>query len=172
MLLLLIATGMVEAQARNSGAQTISLTATLTDSVSVSLSSNSVNFNLSAGSATNAGSTGVTSTTRWISKASRTLNVYAYFSSSSAALTDGFGDNIPSADFLISNNGGAYAPLTNTVAFGGAAAGLQLFNVKITGANKTGSHADSMFFRINLSTVPQLPAGTYTGTLNIQAQII
>ena len=172
MLLLILSASLSEAQVVNSGVQTISLTATLADSISVNLSSNSVSFNMAASSATNAGSTGVTSTTTWISKAGRNLSVFAYFSSASAALSDGFGDNIPSADFSISDNAGAFTPLTNTVAFGGAAAGLQLFTVKITGANKTGSHTDNMLFNIDLSTIPQLPAGTYTGTLNIQAQII
>jgi hypothetical protein len=170
--LLVLSSVMVQAQARNSGAQTIALSATLTDGLTVNVSSHSVSLALTAGSASNAGTSGVTATTSWISKAGHTLSVFAYFSSATAALSDGFGDYIPSADFLISNNGGAYAPLTSTVAFGGAAAGLQLFNVKITGANKTGSHTDSMLFNINLSTLPQLPAGTYTGTLNIQAQII
>jgi hypothetical protein len=162
----------VQAQVKNSGAQTIAITAVLTDGLSVIVSSHSVNFSLTSGNASNPGSGGVTATTSWISKAGRNINVYAYFSSASAALTDGFGDNIPSADFSISDNAGAYTPLTGTVAFGGAAAGLQLFTVKITGTNKTGSHTDNMLFNINLSTIPQLPAGNYTGTLNIQAQII
>jgi hypothetical protein len=44
--------------------------------------------------------------------------------------------------------------------------------VPITGANKTSSRTDVMAFNINLTggTLPQLPAATYTGTLNIQAQ--
>jgi hypothetical protein len=172
MLLMLASAGMGRAQVINSGIQAISLNATLSDSVSVNLSSNSVSFTLAAGSATNNGSTGVTATTNWISKPGRDLTVYAYFSSAATALSDGAGDNIPSSAFLISNNGGAYAPLTSTVPFGGAGAGLQLSTVKITGTNKTGSRTDNMLFRIDLSTVPQLPAGTYTGTLNIQVQII
>jgi hypothetical protein len=45
-----------------------------------------------------------------------------------------------------------------------------LANVGITGANKNGTHVDAMAFNINLTTLPQLPAATYTGTLNIQAQ--
>src|SRR3954454_17592476 len=136
LLLLVLSTGMAHAQIINSGAQTISLSAALSDSISVNLSGNSVSFNMTAGSATNAGSTGVTATTSWISKAGRNIFVYAYFSSATAALSDGFGDNIPSSKFSISNNGGAYAPLTSTVAFGGAGAGLQLFTVKVTGLNK------------------------------------
>jgi hypothetical protein len=58
------------------------------------------------------------------------------------------------------------------VSFGAANAGLQLFTVKVTGQNKTGSHVDNMLFNINLTALPQLPAGSYVGTLNIQAQVI
>jgi len=170
-LLLMSAVGL-HAQVVNSGVQTISLNATLTDGLTVSLSTNAVTFNLVSGSSTNNGSTGVSATTSWVSKPGNNLSVYAYFNNSASALSDAFGDNIPSADFLLSNNGGAYTPLTGTVAFGGGGAGLRLFNVKITGTNKTGNHTDNMLFRIDLSTLPQLPAGTYTGTLNIQAQII
>jgi len=161
------------AQVRNSGASTITLQAVLTDSISISLSSSAVNFNLTQGSANNPGSTGVTATTTWLLKTSvGSLRLYAYFSSSTAALTDGAGDNIPSADFQISNNAGPFTALTNTVPFGGANAGLQVSNVKILGNNRSDSRTDQMNFNINLSTLPNLPAGTYTGTLTIQAQAI
>jgi len=161
------------AQVLNSGAQTIALQAVLNDSISVSLSSSAVNFNLTQGSASNPGSVSVTATTSWLLKPSvGSLSLYAYFSSSTAALTDGAGDNIPSADFQISNNAGPFTALTNTVPFGGANAGLQVSNVKILGNNRSGSRTDQMNFNINLSTLPNLPAGTYTGTLTIQAQAI
>jgi hypothetical protein len=155
----------------NSAAQPIALNATLAESLTVNLSASTVNFTLAPGAAANAGSTNVTATTAWVLKPGRTaVGVYAYFASSAAALTDGAGDNIPSADFTISDNGGAATALTNSVAFGGANAGLQLANVAITGANKNSNRTDTMAFNINLSTIPQLPAATYTGTLNIQAQ--
>ena len=155
----------------NSGAQTITLNANLTESLTVSLSANAVNFTLAAGTAANPGSTNVTATTTWVLKPGRTaVGVYAYFGSAAAALTDGVGDNIPSSAFFIANNGGASTALTNTVAFGGANGGLQLANVAITGANKNASRTDVMAVNINLTTLPQLPANTYTGTLNIQAQ--
>lgn len=157
----------------NSAAQPIALNATLAESLTVNLSANTVNFTLAAGSAANAGSTTVTATTAWVLKPGRTaVGVYAYFANSAAALTDGAAppDNIPSADFTIADNGGAAAALTNSVAFGGANAGLQLANVAITGANKNSNRTDTMAFNINLSTLGQLPANTYTGTLNIQAQ--
>jgi hypothetical protein len=159
------------AQVLNSGASPITLNAVLQDSITLTLSSHAVNFTLVAGSANNPGSTGITATTTWVMKPSvNSLNLYAFFSSSTAALSDGAGHNIPSADFQISDNGGAFAPLTNTVAFGGANAGLQVSSVPIRGYNKTGTNSDVMTFNINLAPLPNLAAGVYTGTLTIQAQ--
>jgi len=172
-LAMIIAASMASAQAINSGAQTIALNASLAESLTLSLSANAVNFTLAAGSAANAGSTNITATTTWVLKPGRTaVGVSAYFASAAAALTDGAGDNIPSNAFFISDNGGASTALTSTVAFGGANAGYQMANVAITGANKNSSRTDVMAFNINLTggTLPQLPAATYTGTLNIQAQ--
>ena len=175
---LALATTMASAQALNSGAQTITLNATLAESLTLNLSANAVNFTLTAGSAANAGSTNITATTTWVLKPGRTaVGVYAYFANAAAALTDGAGDNIPSSAFFIADNAGAPAALVNTVpaggGFGGALAGLQLgANTAITGANKNSSRSDVMAFNINLTggTLPQLPAAAYAGTLNIQAQ--
>lgn len=174
--LLLIVVGMtslVSAQVINSGAQPIALNAQLSESLTLNLSASAVNFALTAGSATNAGSTNITATTAWVLKPGRTaVTVDAYFANAGSALNDGAGNNIPSSAFFIADNGGASNPLNSTVAFGAANGGLRLANVSITGANKNGSRTDQMAFNINLTggTLPQLPAGTYTGTLNIQAQ--
>ena len=155
----------------NSGASPIALNAVLPDSITLTLSANAVNFTLVGGSASNPGSTGITATTTWVLKPSvNSLNLYAFFSSSAAALTDGAGHAIPSADFQISANGSAFAALTNTVPFGGANAGLRVSSVPIRGYNKSGTNSDLMTFNINLAPLPNLPAGTYTGTLTIQAQ--
>lgn len=163
----------VHAQAVSSGAQSIALNATLSESVSLTLSANAVNFNLTAGSASNPGSTSITATTSWALRPNRgNLTVYAFFSSSSSALSDGAGNAIPSANFEISDNGAAFQALTNTVPFGGANAGLQLANVRILGNNKQGTRADTMNFNINLGSLPSLPAGAYAGTLTIQVQVI
>ncbi len=163
----------VRAQVLNSGASTITLQAVLTQSLSLTLSGNAVNFNLTAGSPSNPGSTSITATTTWTLRPSvSSLKVYAFFSNSVSALTDGAGNNIPSSDFEISNNGGAFTALTNTVPFGGANAGLQLSSTPILGNNRTGTRNDVMNFNINLAPLPNLPAGGYTGTLTIQAQAI
>jgi hypothetical protein len=171
--LLLISALPLRAQVLNSAASTITLNAVLSQSVSVTLSANAVNFNLTGGSPNNAGSTSITATTTWTLKPSvGSVKLYAFFANSASALTDGAGNNIPSADFQISNNGGAFNALTNTVPFGGANAGLQLSSTPILGNNRTGTRNDVMNFNINLAPLPNLPAGTYTGTLTIQAQAI
>jgi len=163
----------VTAQVLNSAASAITLNADLSESLAVTLSSNAVNFNMTAGSPNNPGSTSITATTTWTLKPNiGSVKVYAFFANSASALSDGAGDNIPSADFEISNNGGAFTALTNTVPFGGANAGLLLSTTRILGNNRQGSHTDTMNFNINLSTLPNLPAATYTGTLTIQAQAI
>jgi hypothetical protein len=167
------AASLASAQVINSGPQAITLNATLAESLTLSLTANSVNFPLTAGAAANPGSTNITATTTWVLKPGRTaVGVYAYFASAAAALTDGAGNNIPSSAFKIADNGGASTALTNSVAFGAANAGLQLANVAITGANRNSNRNDVMAFNIDLSTgtLPQLPAATYSGTLNIQAQ--
>ena len=160
------------AQVRNSGASPIALKALLAESLSVSLSANAVSFNLIGGSAVNPGNTSITATTTWTVTQPRTLSVYAYFSSATSALTDGAGDNIPSSAFQISDNGGAFNALVNTVPFGGANAGRRLARVRIGLGAATGKRTDTMNFNINLSALPNLPAGSYTGILNIQAQAI
>jgi hypothetical protein len=170
---ILCASAVSNAQVLNSAAQPIALNAVLSQSVTLTLSASAVNFILTAGSGANPGSTSITATTSWTLKPSiGNVKVYAFFSNSASALTDGSGDNIPSADFQISDNGRAFTALTNTVPFGGANAGLQLSSTAILGNNRTGTHNDVMNFNINLTPLPNLPAGTYTGTLTIQAQAI
>ncbi len=168
---LALATTMASAQVLNSGAQTIALNAKLAESLTLSLSANAVNFTLAAGSANNPGSTPITATTTWTLQPGRTaVGVYAYFTSATAALTDGAGDNIPSSAFFIADNTNPSTALTGSAPWGATGAGLQMANVSITGTNRSSSRTDAMTFNINLSSLPQLPAATYLGTLNIQAQ--
>lgn len=163
------------AQAANSGPQTITLNANLGESLTVSLSAPSVSFTLKAGNPSNPSTGGVTATTAWTLASGRSaVNIYAYFASATAALTDTAGDNIPSSAFSIADNSGGYAALINSVPFAAGASGVTLANVAITNANRSGSHSDAMTFNIDLSGtgLGQLPANTYTGTLNIQAQAL
>lgn len=165
------------AQAVASGVRAISLDASMLESLTLSLSSNAVNFNLTPGSTSNPGSNSVTATTTWTLQPAflRHISVYAFFSNAATALSDGAGDSIPSSAFQISNNGGGFQALTNTVPFGGANAGLLLGqSTEFLIFNMRGSRTDTMNFNIDLSqgTLPRLPAGSYTGTLTIQVQVL
>ena len=168
---LALATTMASAQALNSGAQTIALNAKLAESLTLSLSAAAVNFTLAAGSPTNAGSTPITATTTWTLQPGRTnVGVYAYFTTTTA-LTDGAGNNIPSSAFFVADNANPSTALTSNTPWT-TGTGLQMANVAISGTNRSSSRTDVMTFNINLVSLPQLPAATYTGTLNVQAQAI
>lgn len=168
--LFLAAVPAVRAAVLNSATGAVTLAAPLAESLTVSASAGTVNFIL-VPSGTAAGAPTFTITTTWGLNASRaTLTTYAYFTSSTAALTDGAGDNIPSANVTGSVNGGANTPFSGVSPFA-ASSSITIFTVGITGANRNGSRADTLALTID-TTALSLPAGNYTGTLTIQAQAI
>jgi hypothetical protein len=150
-------------------------------SITVSVSGGSVGWNnsfgnaLTPGSATNPGSSSITISTSWsLLLLNNRLRLYAYFNSSTAALvhtvcTTGCTD-IPSSAIQLQVNAGAFNPVTGTGPFGAAGASLILFDIPISALNLIGSRNDALTFNIDLSSLPQLPADTYNGTLMIQAQ--
>ncbi len=165
------------AQVLNSNDATVSLNATLAESLTVTVNSGAtVNFTLAANTAANAGSTSTGITTAWVLKPGRTsVAIWAYFSTSAQALlhqTAGNTTDIPSAAVKIQVGGsGPFNALTNVSPFNAAASGLQVgASVAITAANKNSSRADTLAYQIDTTVVPQLQADTYIGTLNLQAQ--
>ena len=152
-------------------------------SITVSLSGGSVQWNngfgnaLTPGNSTNAGSASITISTIWsLAITSTRLRLYAYFNSSTAALAHGSlicttgCPDIPSSAVELKIGAGAFTPVTGSGPFGAAGASLRLLNIAITGANRNSSNTSVLAFNINLSSLPQLPADTYSGTLTIQAQ--
>jgi len=153
-------------------------------SLTVALSGNLVTWTnatgnpLAPGSATNNGSAPIVVTTAWSNLnpgAAKPLTVWAYFGSASAALAHlsacgAVCPDIPSSAVELRINGGPLSPINQTGPFGAAGAARQIFSVRIVGSNKTGIEVDTLAFNINLSTLPNLPADSYSGTLFIQAQ--
>ena len=179
MALLFIATGLapVSRAQINSSAGTVTLTANLTESLTVNVTSgNAITFALAPNTAGNAGSGGSSVTTAWTLKPGRTsVALWAYFTSATSALvhqTAGNTNDIPSSAVKIQVGGaGLFNPLTNVSPFNAAASGLQIgAGIAITGLNKTSSRTDTLAYQIDTTVVPQLPADSYVGTLNIQAQ--
>jgi hypothetical protein len=161
----------------NSTASTVNLSATLAESLTLSATPGTVTFNLVSGG-TASGSAPVAMTTTWVLNASRsTVTLTGYFSSATAALTSGGTTpvNIPTSEVLGQVTTGSpttYSPFTATGPVGTAGAGLLLFNQAITSSNRSANRSDNLNLEINLASQPQLPAGTYTGTLNLQAQAL
>lgn len=151
----------------NSNQAQVQLNAVLAESLTVSATPGLVNFAL-AGSGVANGDSSVAITTTWVLGASRTnVTVVAYFNSANA-LTDGT-NNIPTTNVSGSVNGGGFGPFTNASVFG--ANSIQIRSTAITDANRNSSGNDTIALQID-TTGLGLPAGTYTGTLNIQARAI
>jgi hypothetical protein len=108
------------------------------------------------------------------------VSLYGYFSTAAAALTDGAAtpDNIPSSAVLGQDTSGSptsYTAFTQSQPVGTPGASLLIYTttsfLTLGCAPTTAScRTDSLNLEINLSALPQLPAGTYTGTLILVAQ--
>jgi hypothetical protein len=161
----------------NSSTATISLTATLGESLSISATPTSVSFTLVQGG-TASGSAAVAIHTTWLLLPTRSnLVLDGYFASATSALTDGAStpDLIPTSAVLGEVPTGSptsYTAFTQSTALGPTGAGLLLYTLPLTSTNRAGTRTDNLSLEINLSSVPQLPAGTYTGTLTLQAQAL
>ena len=157
----------------NSNTPTVTLTATLSETLTVAATPSTASFTLVSGGTSNASTVSITTT--WILNGSRTSVVLdGYFASAAAALSSSAPvSNIPTSDvFGLMSTGTptTYTAFTQTAALGTAGTGLTLFSQSITASNRAANRTDTLSLEIQLSATPQLPAGTYTGTLTLQAQ--
>ena len=121
------------------------------------------------GSSLNAGDATISVTTDWVLIPSiGDVTIYAYVDDPTAALTNGF-DFIPAANVEGSVDGGALTAFTAASPFGGV--GVLVGSVTIIGNNKNSSQVNTLDLNINLTGLT-LSAGTYTGTMHIQAQAL
>ncbi len=159
------------AQTLNSNNATVNLNAKLSESLTVVAGPATVNFTPLAPNGPTNGDNPVAVTTTWVlGEARASVKVYAYFAGANA-LTDGVGDNIPVANVTGNVNGSGANPFTNVTVFSGAT-GMTVFTQAIGAVGTFNSnHSDSIALVIN-TTGLALPAATYTGVLNIQAQAI
>ena len=147
--------------------------AVLGGSVTITAAPAFMSFHLvSNGVAASSSGVGVTTTWTGLSRLCK-LNLYGYFSSSGAALTGGTpAVNIPTSAVLgqvPTGSPSTYTPFTRSNPMSGASL-LLLCELFMGGGN--GSRTDTFNMEIDLEDLPQLPAGTYTGTLYLQAQML
>jgi hypothetical protein len=150
----------------------VSLSATVTESLTISASVGSVSFTVTPG-LTAVGSATVPITTSWVLKPNRSaVHVIGYFDTTNALTNT---DPGPPPSYITTSqvfgkfNGGARAPFTGGVVGGQGVVGstLDLFSETITGANKAKTRNDTLDLEIDADA--QQAAGDYTGTLHIQA---
>jgi hypothetical protein len=108
------------------------------------------------------------------------VNLIGWFSTPSQALTNGAGTNIPSSRMKGKLTPGAPAPTSYPATFtaftqnavggiGTAGGSLRLYQMTITGSNKTQTRTDNLSLELDLTGAGVLRPGTYSGTLNIEA---
>ena len=152
--------------------------AVILGSLTVSASPTTASFTLVHGGISNSQS--IVITTSWLALGLGTdpLDVYAYFTSSSIALQNTTNSSYtipPSAIYgQVTGTGtlvSSYTAFTQTTPFS-SASGLHLADTLVSfvvlGA---GSQTNTLALQINLSGQPNLPAGSYTGTLTIQSVV-
>jgi hypothetical protein len=176
MLAMIVALGTSGAFAQlTSGAQTITLSATVNESLTVSPASGSYNFGtVTPGNATNGPGTSVAITTDYrLNNTRNNVRLCAYFGAAATAMT-GSTDNIPSSALEVRGGallGATFAQINGSCGgFGVAGASRTLANYAVGPGTRRATQVENFEFNLNLSALPNLNADTYGGTLNVQAQ--
>lgn len=159
-----------------SGLSGVTLNATTATSLTIAITSGtSMNFALIQGGQAN-GSTAAAITTSWNVNPGQTgtVRLYAYFNTPATALA---GSTYDIASTYVEGRVTTglpvtFTPFTQTNPVGPAGGSLLLFSETITGTNKNRTRTDNLDVRVNLTTSPVVPTGTYTGTLRIQARAL
>ena len=143
------------------------------DTITVMASPSTVTFALvSKGAA--AGSTPVVITTSYSGvNLLGSMTLYGFFASATSALSGGIPlAKIPTSDvfgMVPTGTPTSFTAFTQTTPYGGAGAGLQLFTFN-SFLSLFGSRMDSLSLKIDLTSIPQLPAATYSGMLMLEIQ--
>src|SRR6202041_2931939 len=115
------------------------------------------------------GNSQITITTQWlVSVPPLTITLYAFTSSTTAALTDGAGHNIPTSNVSGRANGGSFPFFTGTSSF---AAGRSIPIFTQSTLSIAGSRNDTLGLQIDTTSLA-LPPATYQGTLTIRATLL
>ena len=140
----------------------------LAGSLGVSATPSLVTFALTKGGIA-AGSQGITIATTYTVNLASTIKLYAYFATSDALAGGGY--TIPSANVFGQCTTGlptSYTAFTQTGPFG-ASSSLEIYSQFLL-VTLVGNRSDVLNLHIDLTTLPLLAAGTYTGTLILQMQ--
>ncbi|WP_446743710.1 hypothetical protein [Silvibacterium acidisoli] len=178
LLVLLSFTGAAAHAQFTSSPATVAITATLGETLTITATP-TASITLSPG-ATSTPSSNITIVSTWNLGINR-ANVYLVgWFPTTTALTDGNtpANTIPTSNVLgqltpASGTGGGYSAFTGSAptgtGVGVTGASLTLYTQALSAATRVGGRTDTLNLEVNLASQTTLPAGTYTGTLNLEA---
>jgi hypothetical protein len=148
----------------------VPMAAGMSSSLTVTATPALVNFTLVPNGVAS-GSSAISITTAWsIAGSSARVSLYAYFTSSAAALSAAAGNNIPAANVSGSVNGGAFRTFTQGSPFAGSSS-IPIFSRRVGPNDLQAQRTDTLNLHVNTGGLA-LPAGNYVGQLVIQALAI
>ena len=153
----------------SNGPVTVALNATRTTSIALSTDVPSVSLASINDNSSNNNFSGVNVTATWALSGGTTLNLVGWFTTPAQALVNGT-NFIPSSKVEGRVGANPFAAFSNGAvgSVGVAAGSLSLYSQSVTGANVSGFRTDPLDLRLNLTGASTI-AGSYTGTLNLQA---
>ncbi|HEY0705128.1 MAG TPA: hypothetical protein VGD60_20350 [Candidatus Acidoferrales bacterium] len=158
-----------------SNAQTVNLSFSVNESLTLSCTPAAVTFSYNAVAGTGTASGPISCTSTWALASTRTqLFGYAYFATPGAALADAT-TNVPTSEVFASMDGGAVQPCTgtdttiSTIPVGGLCSGFNPLSGPLSNpVNLTGTHTNTIL--LSLANLGQLSVGSYAGVLQIQLE--
>jgi hypothetical protein len=153
----------------SNGPVTVALNATRNTSIALSTDVPSASLASITDNSSNNNFSGINVTATWALTGGTTLNLVGWFTTPAQALANGT-NFIPSSKVEGRVGATAFAPFSNAAvgSVGVAAGSLTLYSQNVTGANVSGFRTDPLDLRLNLTGASTI-AGSYTGTLNLQA---
>jgi hypothetical protein len=153
----------------SNGPVTVALNATRNTSIALSTDVPSASLASITDNSSNNNFSGINVTATWALTGGTTLNLVGWFTTPAQALANGT-NFIPSSKVEGRVGANPFAAFSNGAvgSVGVAAGSLSLYSQNVTGANVSGFRTDPLDLRLNLTGASTI-AGSYTGTLNLQA---
>ena len=157
----------------NSNKVDISLTANVSQSLTLVVATPTVAFGTVVPGAPNVGLLPLSIVSSWNLGTGLTLKLYAYFDSASTAMTGtATGDLIPTSAMKASLNGGSTLTFTSASPFTSGNTAATLYSVPITNSNVMNTRTDALALTLDLTGISARPTDAYTGTMHLQAQAL
>jgi hypothetical protein len=158
--------------ATNSLQTNVVLSATILQTVSVTVVTPVIGFGNVNPGASNASVAPISILSAWNLAAGETLKLYAYFDNATAMTGTTTSSVIPTSTMTATLNAGSPISFSSPSPFTTGNTAATLYSVAITSSNLVSTRTDSLAMTMDLVTLASLPTDIYTGTMHIQAQAL